>query len=110
VLTPTNSVRTGTLTVASLLTATDPDSRPLGIAVTAAQPGWQYSLDNGTTWKAIPALAKPTALLLGPTTLVRGTGKLWFRAWDRSVGTSGETWKIGVNSTAFSTAWDWVLC
>jgi hypothetical protein len=97
---------------------TDPNSGAReGIAIIGANVShgtWQYSLDNGSTWRALGSPTSSSARLLASDTLTRvrfvpdrnwaGTlsNGLTFRAWDRTVGNNGET--RGVSSTGGSTA------
>jgi hypothetical protein len=91
-----------------------------GIAVTSLRAGngaWQYSLDGGTIWSAVPTdVSTTTALLLRSTDLVRfvpdgqnaDAASFDFRAWDRSAGTAGtqaDTSSPG-GTSAFSLALD----
>ena len=99
----------------------DHDGPPAGIAVVAVDNShgtWQYSVDGGSQWAAIGAVALRSALLLAAdaNTLVRfvpaanWTGSvpagLTFHAWDQTSGTAGSTADATSNggSTAFSTA------
>jgi hypothetical protein len=88
-----------------------------GIAVTGLNSStgtWQYSLDNGTTWKAVGTVSDNSALLLLSTDKLRlvpdgmngTTASLSFRAWDQTSGTAGSTADTTTNggTTAFSTA------
>src|SRR5262249_52354110 len=57
-------------------TVSDPDGiDPKGIAVVGLDPGpggiWQYSLDGGTTWKAIGSVSNSAARLLRETDFIR---------------------------------------
>ncbi len=82
-------------TVASYLgtNATDAASHTLGIAVTAADAGWQFY--DGTTWYSFQrhvTMGTSNALLLNATTLIRyvpstyynGTANFTFQAWDQT--------------------------
>jgi hypothetical protein len=94
----------GTLVSALVGGMTDIDAGALkGIAVTAAATThgvWQYMLSGGV-WKTMPAVAESNALLLPADSVARvrflpgvdfnGTVKLWYRAWDRTLGTPGGT-------------------
>ena len=86
--------------------ATDVDSSPLGIAVTAvnnANGAWQYTTDGGLTWLAFGTPSTTAARLLAAdaNTAVRFipnanwngtvTNGLTFYAWDRSSGSAGAT-------------------
>lgn len=101
---------------------TDPDPRALeGIAVVAANNRngrWEFSLDNGRTWRRFDTPTTSAARLLAsnsqtrvrfvPRTGYTGTMSdgLTFRAWDQSVGSNGSTAKIATTggSTPFSIA------
>ncbi len=109
------------VTVADLLSslsASDPDSPSLGLAITASSGNgtWQYSTD-GSTWYGVGTVSSGAALLLAPTAQLRfvpdgengGTATLSFRAWDQSsgiatVGSTRSTADTSSNggSTAFS--------
>lgn len=70
-----------------------------GLAVTAVTGNgtWEYSIDNGRTWKSIAPLGDQR-LLLRNTDRVRftpavgftGTASLTFAAWDRTLGVAGD--------------------
>jgi len=102
---------------------TDADAGALqGLAMTfASHPGrgtWQYSLNNGDTWLQLgtPSTAAARLLPADANTRVRfvpnanfnGQVKIVFRAWDRTQGTSGDTFDIPAGgaggATAFSAA------
>ncbi|XP_078572181.1 uncharacterized protein LOC144859411 [Branchiostoma floridae x Branchiostoma japonicum] len=84
----------------------------IGIAVTGADSSnglWEYSTDNGTTWSQLGAVSGSSAVLLGedgdggryrlrfrPEPDFSGTAFLYYRAWDFSTGTAGDT---GVSAT-----------
>ena len=84
---------------------TDVDaSAKRGIAVYGASSYngvWQFKL-NGQSWQAMPAVADSGALLLPSDALVRfipkadfnGTVKLYYRAWDQTEGTAGQTFNL----------------
>ncbi len=111
-------------TVASIISSaggdriTDIDSGAVeGIAITATTNGngaWEYSIDNGSNWLFVGAVANNSALLLRSTDLVRfvpngqnaTTGDITFRAWDQTSGTAGNKVDTSTNgtTTAFSTA------
>jgi ELWxxDGT repeat protein len=101
-------------------TQTDADANALkGVAVVAASTAngvWQYSLDGGTTWRAMGQISSTDARLLpaNSTTRVRFipktnfNGPVWlgYRAWDRTQGIAGSLFDLtdhlgGTN--AFST-------
>src|SRR5262249_14846489 len=88
-----------------------------GIAVTALNSGtgtWQYSIDNGTTWTNVGAVATNSALLLRPSDMSRlapdgqngTTASVTFQAWDQTSGSAGTKVDVTTNggSTPFSTA------
>ncbi|MHB8863840.1 MAG: cadherin domain-containing protein [Pirellulaceae bacterium] len=103
---------------------TDADSGALlGIAVTAADTTngtWYYSIDAGTNWNVLGAVAGNNARLLAADTDTRlyfqpnanyhGTlaTAITFRAWDRMSGSNGALADTTTNGgiTAFSTATD----
>ncbi|MFO0699340.1 MAG: DUF4347 domain-containing protein, partial [Nitrospira sp.] len=86
---------------------TDPDSGALlGIAITAADTTngtWFYSINNGSSWNALGAVANNNARLLAadantrlyfqPNANYNGTitNAITFHAWDQSSGTNGGT-------------------
>jgi uncharacterized delta-60 repeat protein len=99
---------------------------PKAIAITGLNTTlgtWQFSLDNGTSWKTIQAslinsTTNELALLLGPTARIRllpfndlhgsaGNG-LTFRAWNMAIGIEGEYFLINASGsgTSFSSATD----
>ena len=96
-----------------------------GIAITSADASngtWYYSVDGGTNWAAVGAVAINSALLLAsnantrvyfqPNTNYNGTVAtgLTVRAWDQSSGTAGTKVDTSTNGTtsAFSSATDTV--
>ena len=94
--------------------ATDADGDPIGMAVIAADPGWEFK--EGGLWKNFTRpgeLTETNALLIPPGTEIRyvppkdfyGTAKFTYKAWDQTSGDSldpvGQDTTI---STAFSTA------
>jgi hypothetical protein len=103
---------------------TDADTGALlGIALIGTdttQGTWHYSLDNGASWTALPAVGPANALLLAadagtrlyfqPNPDYAGTlaSAVTFRAWDRTSGTAGALANPGAGggSSAFSTASD----
>ncbi|MFZ6045561.1 DUF4347 domain-containing protein [Pseudomonas sp. CR3202] len=100
------------VTVSSLLgglTASDPDSSSVGIALTASSGNgtWQYSTD-GLTWSGIGSVAGNAALLLSASSQLRyvpnaqngETATLTLRAWDQTSGTASTN---GTRSTADTT-------
>jgi hypothetical protein len=105
-------------TVATLVGATiaDADSGAVeGIALTSIANGngrWQYSQDGGATWSDIASVSSTQALLLSSTDSMRfvpdgenaTAASFTYRAWDRSVGSSGATANVTTNggTTAFS--------
>eukprot|EP00058_Branchiostoma_floridae_P003482 XP_002588970.1 hypothetical protein BRAFLDRAFT_89161 [Branchiostoma floridae] len=84
----------------------------IGIAVTGADSSngaWEYSTDNGTAWSQLGAVSGSSAVLLGedgdggryrlrflPEPDFSGTAFLYYRAWDFTTGTAGDT---GVSAT-----------
>lgn len=131
VLTPTAPTLTGISdtdinnagqTVASIVgtSIADVDSGALqGIAITGLASGtgtWQFSLDGGSSWTDVGAVAANSALLLRATDRVRfvpdgvsgTTASLTYAAWDQSGGAQGtrvDTSSAG-GSTPFSSASD----
>ncbi len=93
-----------------------------GIAVTGLSSGngaWQYSLDGGGIWSALPTTVSDTgALLLRDSDLIRfvpdglnaDAASADFRAWDQTTGSAGTLADTSLNggATAFSTAMDTV--
>ncbi|MBK7664783.1 MAG: tandem-95 repeat protein [Sterolibacteriaceae bacterium] len=96
---------------------------PLGIAVTAADTAngsWYYSINGGTNWNPLGAVANNNARLLAadantrlyfqPNANYNGTiaNAITFRAWDQTSGSNGGTANTTTNggSTAFSSATD----
>jgi VCBS repeat-containing protein len=88
-----------------------------GIAVTSLNSStgtWQYSIDNGTTWSNVGAVATNSALLLRSTDKLRfvpdgqnsTTASVTFCAWDQTSGSAGSKVDVTTNggTTAFSTA------
>lgn len=89
-------------------TQSDADASALkGVAVVAASSAngvWQYSLDNGATWRAMGKVSVTDARLLPATDTARVrfipsanfNGNVWFgyRAWDRTQGTSGSLFNL----------------
>ncbi len=103
---------------------TDVDNGPvLGIAVTAADTAngsWFYSINGGTNWNVLGAVATDNGRLLAadantrlyfqPNANYHGTlaSAITFRAWDQTSGSNGalaDTTSSG-GTTAFSTATD----
>ncbi|OQW99272.1 MAG: hypothetical protein BWK80_63235, partial [Desulfobacteraceae bacterium IS3] len=89
----------------------DPDGDPVGIAVTHLDNSngvWQYSLNNGSSWKNFGVVSDTSAVLLAPDAKIRfvpdsefnGVAEITFRAWDQSAGTSGIS---GVDPTSWET-------
>lgn len=97
---------------------TDPDrNAQQGIAIVRADTTrgtWQYSLDNGSTWRAMGSPSAGAARLLASDSQTRlrfvpdlnwnGTlaSAISFRAWDRTTGSNGNT--ANITSTGGSTA------
>lgn len=106
------------VTVASLLVpalATDEDPGTiLGVAIVGAtgSGSWQYSTDNGATWKTLGSVSSSSARLLPSTAKLRfaptrdqnGQATLQYRAWDRTNGSAGAVFNIthAGGATAFS--------
>ncbi|KYC42820.1 hypothetical protein WA1_11880 [Scytonema hofmannii PCC 7110] len=102
----------------------DPDSGAVtGIAITSVYPhygNWYYSLNNGVNWYALGSVFQDTPLLLAadantriyfrPIANYNGTisNALTFRAWDRTSGTNGSTFKTTTfgGTSPFSSATD----
>ncbi|OFX29031.1 MAG: hypothetical protein A2W92_05345, partial [Bacteroidetes bacterium GWA2_42_15] len=98
---------------------TDADNDSPGIAVTVVNQGTlYYSINGGTNWTVLGAVAANSALILNadantrvyfkPNANINGTvtDAIVIKAWDRTSGVNGNT---GVNTTvgtAFSTATD----
>ncbi|MEM9771286.1 MAG: DUF4347 domain-containing protein, partial [Cyanobacteria bacterium P01_D01_bin.73] len=94
---------------------TDPNnaSAPEAIAITGIDNTlgtWQFSINNGGTWTAIPTtVSDALAVLLDaddrvrlvPNANVSGGSSIRFRAWDQTAGVSGST---GVNTAGAGTA------
>jgi hypothetical protein len=99
---------------------TDPNTGAReGIAIIAANVShgtWQYSLDNGRTWRALGSPTSSSARLLASDTVTRirfvpdrnwnGTlsNGLTFRAWDRTVGNNGDARSISSTGGAVRSA------
>jgi hypothetical protein len=97
--------------VSSLLSGavTDPDAgASQGIGVTTAsnfRGTWQFSLDGGASWQAL-SVPSASARLLPSTARIRflpktdfnGEVKLYYRAWDRTGGSSGSTLALSGNA------------
>ncbi len=94
----------------------DPDAGALkGVAVMglSGSGNWQYSLDNGSTWKNFGTASASTARLLRDTDKIRflpaanfnGTATITYHAWDRTMGSAGGTAKLTLGTggaTSFS--------
>ena len=94
--------------VASLLASaggdpiSDADGDPEGIAVVGVDDShgsWQFSTDGGGSWQGFGAVSDSAAVLLDAGARIRfvpdadyagPAGELHFRAWDQSVGSSGD--------------------
>lgn len=88
---------------------TDPDNGAVeGIAITDASTGWQYSLNDGTSWLPLttPLLLSDQNLLKNNIPLTVGGRAPWlkWRAWDQTQGTVGLPYTIleTGGETAFS--------
>lgn len=99
-------------TVASILSGiVDIDSSEQGIAITAAQSGWQWRSSQAAGWQTVSS-SVTAALLLDSNSYVRytsipnfnGTVTLTFKAWDLTTGTVGSTANVSISGgiTAFS--------
>ncbi|HVK09978.1 MAG TPA: Ig-like domain-containing protein, partial [Gemmataceae bacterium] len=104
-------------------TVFDADGDPLGLAVTATDTlkgTWQYSLNGGTNWQAVPTDVSATSALVltaDPATRVRflpakrfqGFSSFHFKAWDRSdlagPGTRADTTLAPTAYSAVERAW-----
>lgn len=100
---------------------TDPNANdPQGIAITAADAtngSWQYTTNNGGTWKDLGRPSNTSARLLAANTVTRirfvpnpqfngtVTPAITFRAWDQTRGSNGGTYNASKTGgrTAFST-------
>ena len=77
---------------------------------------WEYSTDAGNSWFAVGAVSDSSALLLDASGRLRfvpdagfdGNATFTFRAWDQTVGSSGEIVDASVNggTTAYSATSD----
>jgi len=111
----------GDLVSALLGTAvTDPDAGAhRGVAVTgltgAANGTWQFSTNNGKTWRVVGSVSDASALLLRDTDRLRfvpgkdynGTASVTYRAWDRTRGAAGARADLTIadgGRSPFSTA------
>lgn len=95
-------------------TVTDPDSgASFGLALTAANNtngSWEYRLFESGIWTPVGSVSTSSALLLRSVDRIRfvpnpdyvGIATASFRAWDQTVGASGDRVAIGPASTAFS--------
>lgn len=101
---------------------TDPNANAQeGVAVVAAsttQGAWQYTTNNGATWKALGNVSEASARLLAANTATRirflpkpgfvgqVSPAIFFRAWDQTSGVNGGTANVTTNGgrTAFSSA------
>ncbi|MEZ5935207.1 MAG: LamG-like jellyroll fold domain-containing protein [Alphaproteobacteria bacterium] len=96
---------------------TDPDGGAVeAIALTgvdASHGAWEFSLDDGGSWSAVGAVSDNAALLLDASARLRfipdagyaGSATFTFRAWDQTIGSSGESGvDVSINGgmTAFS--------
>jgi VCBS repeat-containing protein/ELWxxDGT repeat protein len=87
----------------------------LGIAIVLADQthgSWQYSLDGGAHWIAMPSVSEQAALLLAPNALVRfvpvanwaGYADIQFHAWDQSDGHHSGDSNVNVSVNGGTTA------
>ena len=93
---------------------TDADAGALeGIAVTGLVSGngtWEYSIDGGSTWNAVGAVANNTALLLRSIDKLRfvpdaqnaTSASVTYHAWDQTSGSAG--FKVDASTTGGSTS------
>lgn len=92
--------------------ATDADGDALGLGVTRYLTGhgaWEYSPDDGTSWRAFGSIPDGTAWPLRPVDRIRfvpkpnysGTveGGLTFVAWDQTTAASGNPTSLNTGST-----------
>ena len=100
-----DAVSPGSTLVSALIAGAvaDPDANAQrGIAVTSASNlygVWQFSLNSGSTWTGMGTPSNTASLLLPDSARLRflpsanfnGQVKLWFRAWDRTLGVAGGT-------------------
>lgn len=114
----------GTLVSALVSGISDLDASAVkGIAITSANTShgtYYYSLNNGSSWTAFPAVSSAASLLLAADNNTRVFFKpaadfngsvsdaLTIRAWDQTSGTAGSTANTTVNggTTAFSASAD----
>jgi hypothetical protein len=97
----------------TLITESDPCSTQRGIALigTSGPGNWQYQVYGGS-WTDMGAISSANALLLGQADRIRfipsgpGSAGITFRAWDRTIGTTGQFYNITSTggTTAFSSA------
>jgi hypothetical protein len=96
-------------TVADLLASagtdpiTDADGDPEGLAIVGVDDThgtWQYSTDGGGSWQSFGAVSDSNAVLLDASSRIRfvpapgydgPAGDLTFRAWDQTLGATGDT-------------------
>ncbi|MGL5096626.1 MAG: hypothetical protein ACRDD1_13615, partial [Planctomycetia bacterium] len=99
----------------------DRNLNPVGVAVigiTNNRGGrWQFSVDGGESWRTVASPSNSRALLLSANARLRflpasgsktGRSQLIFRAWDQTVGRSGQYFGItqAGGSSAFSSVAD----
>uniref|UniRef100_UPI003BA12FF9 beta strand repeat-containing protein n=1 Tax=Aeromonas taiwanensis TaxID=633417 RepID=UPI003BA12FF9 len=100
------------ITVSQLIpNATDADAGALkGIAITAADSAYEYSIDGGDHWIKVGSVSITGSLLLRSTDLLRITSgnnkEITYRAWDQTSGISGTKVDTSSNggTSAFSSA------
>ncbi len=104
-----------TLSVGSFLSISDVDTGASGgLALTGltGNGSWEYSVDGGSIWTAVGAVAHSSALLLRSTDVLRylpdgengETTTISYRAWDQTSGSGGNKVDVTTNggTTAFS--------
>ena len=104
----------------SVTDADDPEEAIAVISVDNSDGVWQYSIDDGDSWQDFTPVTggiddfEAQAVLLDETSRIRfvpnpgflGIAAFTFRAYDKSIGTAGDTADASINGneTAFSTA------
>jgi Tol biopolymer transport system component len=74
------------------------------IAVETAKGRWEYTLDDGVTWRPLqpttsgarllPADGNASRVRFVPTRDAHGSARIWYRGWDQTTGEAGETAQI----------------